>query len=69
MKRIRAHAIRVGSAVVVAITVVVDISKVRRRNNITQPPVRTFNEYPTRKLTVTCFDYLCPCSASLVFLA
>ena len=43
---IRADAIRVGSVVVVRIAVVVDISKVRRRHNVTQPPVRTIQELP-----------------------
>ena len=37
----------VRCVVVVAVTVVVDIGKVRGRHDIPQPPVRTFNSYPT----------------------
>ena len=46
MIEIRANAIRVRSVVVVRIAVVVDISKVRRRNNVPQPPVRTLQKLP-----------------------
>ncbi len=46
MIEIRANAIRVRGAVVVRIAVVVDISKVRRRNNVPQPPVRTLQKLP-----------------------
>ena len=41
---IRADAIRVGGVVVVRIAVVVDIGKVRRGVNATQPPVRTYSK-------------------------
>jgi len=44
--KIRAHAIRVGRVVVVAIPVVVDIAEVRRGGDIPKPPVRAFKGCP-----------------------
>ena len=46
MIEIRANAIRVRSVVVVHIAVVVDISEVRRRNNVPQPPVHALQKLP-----------------------
>ena len=45
--KIRAHADPgVRRVVVVRIAVVVHISEVRRRDNVTQPPVSAFKDYP-----------------------
>jgi len=47
VSKIRANANpRVARTVVVAVAVVVDISEIRRRHDIPQPPVRTIKGHP-----------------------